>query len=237
MELASLLCGGAALLKKYQVDETFSVAGVPALVSASGESGVDLGTLSGCADFLGFTLDTATKQTAQQTAPATAAELLTVICNPDAVWRGRMSGSSTEGTALRLYTVVTQSTDGLSVITDNDPSSPDLADGIVWGYSGANIGQRRKITATSSNDATVQIPFDQDIEVGDVFLMYNRYLADVAGVSLTTALWELDAVIAENASGAEFRVFDVELGDVSNEGRDMSFALLVSTDHAYAGGT
>ncbi len=235
MELASLLGGGTPVLKRYQVDQTFSVAGIPALESASGEAGVDLGTTTGCADLLGFSLDTATKYTSQQT--GTAAQLLTVIVNPDAVWRGRMSGSATEGTALRLYTVSTESTDGLSVVTDNDPNSPDLADGIVWGYSGGNVGQQRKITTTGSNDATVEIPFDNTLAVGDTFLMYNRYIADIAGVVLTAALWELSSAVAENASGAEFRLFDAELGDINHEGRDKSYALLVSSDHAFSGGT
>lgn len=237
MELASLLSGGAPVLKRYQVDQDFSVAGIPALVSASGESGVDLGTTTGCADFLGFTIDTATKNTAQVTSPATAAELLTVIVNPDAVWRGRWNAGATEGAALTLWTVTTASSDGLSVVVDGDPNSPDLADGIVWGYSGANVGQYRKVTATAANDATVEIPFDNAIAVGDVFLFANRYIADVPGVTLTTALWELSAEVAENASGAEFRVFDVELGDIASNGRNESYALLISSDHAYSGGT
>ena len=238
MELASLLCGGAPVLRKYQVDQNFANAGTPALIAASGESGVDLGTTTGCAGFLGFSLDTADVQTAQQTAPATAAELLTLIVNPDAIWKGRMSGGGTEGTTLAISTVTTASADGLSVVTDVDPNSPDFADGIIWGFSGANVGPlaQRKITATAANDATVIIPFDNDIAVGDVFLMFNRYFADVAGVTLTTLLFELDASVAEDASGAEFIVYDAILGDISEEGRDKSFALIVATNHAFSGG-
>ncbi len=238
MELKSLLGGGAPVLKKYQVDQTFANAGAPALISATGESGVDLGTTTGCAKFLGFCLDTATIRTSQQTAPATAAELLTLTVNPDAVWSGRMSGGGTEGTTLAISTVTSASADGLSVITDVDPNSPDFADGLIWSYSGANVGPlaRRKITATAANDATVIIPFDNDIAVGDVFLMFNRHMADVPGVVLTSALFELDASVAEDASGAEFRVYEIINGDISSEGRDKSFAYIVSTDHAFSGG-
>lgn len=234
MRFAKTFSGGPELIYKYQVDQDFAAAGVPVLESATGESGVDLGTTTGMANAIGVSIDTATKQTAQQTT-GTAAELLSVTVNPDAVFWARLSGAAAAGTALPAYACTTASADGLSVITTEfDVNSPDLADGVVWGYSGANVGQYRKITATGANDATVEIPFDNDIAVGDKFLYANRFEADIAGITLCTELTEVSSQVAEATTGA-MRVVQMDLRDKGNDGLLKSWFLLLFADHAYSG--
>lgn len=244
MDLAYLLGSNQTPLnKRYQVDQDFSTAGVPVLVSATGESGVDLATTTGFVDALGVSMDTALKKTAQQTDGTTAARLLMVTISPDAVYRARLSGDNAAGTALTIGTITTASADGLSVITSAfDPNSPDLADGVVWGLKGANVGDvngrasYRKITATASNDATVEIPFDVNIAVGDQFLYANRFEGDVSGITLVAELTEVDAMAAEATTGA-MRVVDMILNDHISDGTLSSYFNLILADHAYRGVT
>jgi len=234
MDYLYSLIGGTPALRRYQVDQDFDNAGVPVLESASGESGVDLATTTGFANVIGVSEDAASKLTAQQSVGTTAASLLTVNISPLSVYGARLSGDATTGTALSISTVSTASADGLSVVVDTDPNSPDLADGVVWGYSGANVGQYRKITATAANDATVEIPFDNDLAVGDTFLMANRYEADVAGITLTSDLREVDAQAAEATTGV-IRVVEMFLKDRSGQGTLKSFFALQFADHAFSG--
>jgi hypothetical protein len=236
MEVSGLLSGGAAVIQHYMVEETFANVGVPALIAANTTAGVDLPSTTGAADMVGITVDTATYNTAQS-ATADPAERLGVIVNPDAIIKARWAGSGTTGVALAPFTVVTADGAGTSVILDSSVASPDMEDGTIWGYSGANVGQYRKITATSSVTATVAIPFRHDIDVGDEFLIVNRFEADVAGVTLTGDFIELDASVAENTSGAAFRILKQLLGSKGEEGTTHSWAFMLSNDHAFGAGT
>jgi len=232
MEFAYTMSGSAPLIKKYQVNATVARAGVPLLIPAGGNAGIVLATTTGAADMVGVNLDTATYVTAQQTDGTSAERKVSVIINPDAVWRMKMSGGATENTALALNAVTTASSDGLTVTTAAEWSSPTFDEGVVWGYDGANAGQARKITSVSSTAGTVTVAFDQDTVVGDNFLRAPYWPVQGITIQLTTLLTQADASIAVG-TGAGFKTVELILKDLSGEGRTNSYVLAVPTDHVW----
>lgn len=231
MEFAYALCGNAQM-KKYQVNETMANAGVPVRIPTSSGTGVVLATTTAAADLVGVTSDTVTYVTAQQTDGTSAERLVSVNINPTAVWSCLMSGGATEGTALTLYDITTASTDGLTVTTGDSWTNFD--EGVVWGYSGANPGQARKITSSSATAATVTVAFDYDTVVGDNFMRAPYWPCQTTNVQLTTNLYQVDASIAVG-TGAEFTVVGLILNHIGAEGRTKSYALIYSRDHVFAG--
>lgn len=233
MEYAYMLGGGAPLVMKYQANETFSNAGIPVLAPGAGNAGVQISTTTSWANAVGVTLDTATYVTAQQTDGTSAEREVSVLISPQAVFRALMSGGATENTALTLYDVTTATTDGLDITTGDDWTSPQFDEGVAWGYDGANAGQKRKITSTSSTAATVTVAFDNDHQVGDNFLRAPYWFLDATGnnIQTTTNLYQADASIAVGTGGAA-RVIDMELNDIAGEGRNKSYVLFIFDDHA-----
>lgn len=235
MEFAYYLHGGgsgSAMAKKYQINETFSNAGIPVLSSTTGDAGVQISTTTSMANAVGVTLDAGTYVTAQQTDGTSAEREVRVIISPQAVFRALMSGGATEGTALTLYDVTTATTDGLDITTGDDWTSPQFDEGVAWGYDGANAGQKRKITGTSTTAATLTVAFDNDHAVGDNFLRAPYwFLDDSTALQLTTNLYQADASIAVGTGGA-IRCIDMELNDISMEGRTNSYLHFIFDDHA-----
>lgn len=144
-----------------------------------------------------------------------------------------MSGGATEGTALTQYDVTTASAGGTAVTTGDDFSSPQFDEGVIWGFDGANVGQARKITSTSTTAATVTIPFDNATVVGDNFLIAPYWFMATTTLQLTTNLFQADASIAV-ATGAEYVVVDMELNDISHDGTTNSHVLFMARDHVLA---
>ncbi len=231
MEYAYMLGGGAPLAMKYQVNETLANPGIPVLAPGAGNAGVQISTTTSWANAVGCTLDTATYVTAQQTDGTKGEREVTVIISPQAVFRALMSGGAAEGTALDLKTVTTASTTGLDVVTGD--AFTDLDDGVIWGYSGANVGQKRCITVGDGTDASVTVAFDQDTVVGDEFLAAPYwFLSDVAiNIQTTTNLFQADASIAGGTGGAA-SIIDMELRDIGGDGRTNSAVLFIFDDHA-----
>jgi len=232
MEFAYSMSGAAPLMKKYQVSATQATAGVPDVIPAADNAGVVLATTTGAANMVGVSLDTATYVTAQQTDGSSAQRQVTLIVNPDAVWRMLMSGGATENTALALQEVTTASADGLAVTTGTTWTGTEFDEGVVWGYSGPNAGQFRKITSTSATAGTVTVAFDRDIVVGDNFLRAPYWPVQGITIQLSTLLTQADASIAV-ATGAGFKTVELILRDVSQEGRTNSYVLAVPTDHVW----
>ncbi len=230
MEYAYMLGGGAPLAMKYQVDVTMANAGIPVLAPAAADAGVKISTVGSWASAVGVTLDTATYVTAQQTDGTSAEREVTVIISPQAVFRALMSGGATEGTALDLKTVTTASTTGLDVVTGDNFT--DMDDGVIWGYDGANVGQKRCITTGDATDATVTVAFDQDTVVGDEFLAAPWwFLSDAAiNIATTTNLYQADASTAGGTGGLA-TIIDMELRDIGGDGRTNSFVLFTFADH------
>jgi hypothetical protein len=233
MEIKGYLSGGAWYRDRFQVAETFSTAGVPALVSTEAEAGLDLATTTATADMIGITHDTATYVTAQQTDNADPARTVLVDVRPDAVIYARLSGAAASGTALTLYDVTTASTDGLAVTTGDDWSNPEFDDSMLWGYDGSNMGIARKITSTSSTAATVTVALPYDTIVGDNFLRAPFWPWDdqCFTVTLTTTLDQVRADLAAATSTAELLPIRVETNTIRNNGTLTSGVYLVCKHH------
>ena len=230
METAYMLGGGQALIKEYQINETFADSGIVVLAPAEGQAGVQISTTTSFANAVGVTIGTKTYVTAQQTDGTSAERLIKVVVSPDAVFRALMSGGATEGTALTRYPVTTASSNGLSVTTASvsDWTSPDFDDGTVWFEDGANVGQERTVLSGSSTVATLQVAFDQDTVVGDNLLRcpYSR-LNDIAKtLQITTLLYQADASIAVATNGGAVKIIDMELNGVAD-----SFVHFILDDH------
>lgn len=236
MEFAYDLSGNSApVMKKYQVAATNTTIGRPYLKTAADGTGLVVGTVSGCVDFVGVNVDAAgTYVTAQQSDNSDTARLTSIIVNPLAVYRARLCGGAANE-ALSAGTITTASTDGLSVITSAfDPNSPDLDEGTVWGYSGANAGKARKITSTAANDATVIIAFPYDIAVGDTFLYANVHPTHPILAQFGTDMTTLDATAALSGDATVITV-EMLLNDISGEGTIASYAYIQFADNLFSG--
>ena len=230
MKVVGLLSGGAPVVMKYQIGETMATAGVPVEIGAAGGLGIQLCETTACADGVGITLDTGTYTTTQGTGENSADVQVSVIINPDAIVEATLSGGATSGTALALQTNTSASAGGTVITTGAEWSSPTYDEGAVWGYSGANAGQLRKISAVDGTTGTVTAPFDYAIAVGDVFLRAPYWPMATATAQLTTTLDQVNAIIAVG-TGAAFRTLKLIANDESNEGRTKSKAWLFFGDH------
>lgn len=231
MEFAYLMGGGAPLAMKFTAGETFANRGVVALQPAAGGTGLAISTTTSFANAVGVTLDTATYQAGQNASGADQEVLLTVIVNPNAIWSARMSGGATEGTVLSTQTVTTASTDGLTVTTAAEWSSPTFDEGSVWGLTGANKGILRKITSVSATAGTVILAFPRDIAVGDTFLRAPYTPLQTVTLQATTNLYEADASIAVGTGGSA-RILEIQ-----HAGAADSHVLFMLNDHAFRDAT
>ena len=231
--LGYVLSGGAPVIKKYMVaagTPDFTVAGAPAIPSATGTAGVapmTAGTLNG---YVGLSLDTAVYTTSQTTVQTTGPGVISLVVNADPVIRFRMSGSTTAGTALPLVTNSAASSGGTAVtITTGDivPNSPTMLDGTIICLSGSNVGIRRKITTVSATVFTVVVPFPYAIASGDTFTAVPYFPgADtvLGGDDLTltatpgTLATEADASVASTTAGVRFAHLDIQY-DVNGPSR------------------
>lgn len=223
-----LISGGAPLMRKYQVNATFPDAGVMALVSAGDEGGLDLPTATVAVDAAGQTVDASgTFTTTQGTGENSAEKLVTVILNTDLIWRWRLSGGSTEGTALSLQTNTTEDTGGTVITTGADWTSTSFDSATVWGYSGANAGQHRKVITVSSTAGTVLIPFDNTIAVNDVFLRFAAWEFQTTTMQTTALFTECDASIAAATGQAEWYTVGGEYNAIWDDGTTNSHTHMV----------
>lgn len=235
MEFQYDLSGGStAIVKKYHVAATNTVIGRPYLKCADGGSGIVLGTTTGAVDFIGVNVDAAgTYVTAQQTDLSDTARTTALIINPLAVYRARLSGGATDGTALTAHTVTTATTDGLTITHSAfDGSSPDLDEGVIWGYSGANAGKYRKIVSNSSTTTVVTVAFPVDDAVGDQYLHAPIYPTRSIVAQLTTNCTEIDATAAISGD-ATLVVAEMILNDMAGNGTTQSYALIQFCDSLF----
>ena len=237
MEFGYDLSGGAPVLKRYAVAATNTVVGRHYLKTADGGVGVVLGTTTGAVDFIGVNVDApGTYAAGQNSDGSDNAKYVTLIINPLAVYKARLSGGATDGTALTARTVTTASTDGLTVThSAYDASSPEMDEGTIWGYSGANAGVARKITSTSTTATTVILAFPRDTAVGDEFLLAPIHPTRTLLAQFTTNCTEVDASAAV-AGDATVVVTEMILNDKANNGTTNSYALIQFPDHLFGAG-
>ena len=234
MNLAYVISGGAPLIKRYKIGATVSNAGIPLLDQSTATGGVRNATTTSAANAIGVAADTATYTTTQTTTMIEG--VVSVIINPDAVYRARMSGAAAEGTQLLLTTNLTASSGGtLITITTGDPvpNSPTMLDGMAFCVTGNNGGLSRVITAVTATTATVVVPFPNAIAVSDTFVLVpwspaNFPAGAVATAVLSTLLTEVRAD-ADASGDAAINAVDVEF-DNANARRN-SYLHLLLRDH------
>lgn len=234
MEYAYDLSGGTPILKKFVVAATNTVLGRHYTKTADGGVGIVLGTTTGAVDFIGVNVDAAGTYAAGQNSDGTEnAKLTTLIINPLAVYKARLSGGATDGTALTARSVTTASTDGLTVTHSGyDSSSPEMDEGTIWGYSGANAGIARKITGTANGTTTVILAFPRDDAVGDQYLLAPIHPTRSIVAQLTTNCTEIDASAAISGD-ATLVVTEMLLNDLSSQGLTQSYAFIQFCDSLF----
>lgn len=214
MNLGYILSGSAPVIKRMKLGASMTTAGIPVLVAAAGSAGVDVATVTTAPDAAGVTLDTGTYSTTQGDAEG----LISVVINPDAVWRILMSANATAGAQLTVTTNDVAETagtvidkTGASGAGDPDINSPSMDEGMAFCVSGANAGQSRKIVTVGATTGTVLVPFTNDIASGDEFIIVPWTPQDIAGdnIHLTSNLAAARQNIAVG-TGADFMVIDLD---------------------------
>lgn len=222
------------IIRKYQVGEDMANAGVPVEVpTLANTDGVLLCATTTCADCLGVTLDAQDdRQTAQQTDDADPQRLVSVVVNPNAIFRGLLSGGATRNTALTLFDETAGDLTGL-LVTAAIGTAYD--DGYCWGFDGANMGHVRKITAVDGSTAVPIVAFPKDIAIGDNFLAFTAGPGELAGFQLCTTLDQINAT-ADLQGTDNFRIVSAHFKAQGDEGRTRSAVDFVIFDHLFAAG-
>lgn len=228
MRVMGRLSGGAPTIKRYQLSATAARVGIPFLISAAGGAGVAAGTTTSAANFVGVNYDTATYATAQ-VAGSSPEALVSLAIDTDLILQIFMSGGAASGTAETVKTVTTAATDGLSVTTADSWTSTERDEGAIWGISGANVGQIRKITSTGATSATVTVAFNNDTVVGDTFGWAPTFPMCTATLTLTTELDEFRQDVAVATNTAAYVCIEMRPNDWL--GRQRPFGLFVPNDH------
>jgi hypothetical protein len=241
MEGAYTISGAGFHIKKYRTDDGGSgfplAAGIPVVADegTAASQGVLMGTTTASTLSMGISLDAPDASTGAQVG-ATAGYLsngdnatyVSTIINPDLVIRAKLNDGATEDTALALATQATPDATGLDV-SSCDISVPDNS--TVWGYSGANAGVIRQTSAADT--FVVAMPYD--IAAGDTFLFTEHIIGwTQATPTLTTLLTQVDANTA-GTTQKNYVVVEFEARDVSADGRNNSFMLMVAHDHVFGG--
>ncbi|MHC4179980.1 MAG: hypothetical protein ACYSWU_20945 [Planctomycetota bacterium] len=228
MEYAYSLSAAAPTVRKYKIDGgTTVIAGVPVCSdSATADSeGIVVCTTTAAVACMGLSLDTATSTDAQATSGDNAGDL-SVIINPDACYRAKFTEGATEDTALTLITQTTANAAGTTV----GPTTTDEFN--VWGYEGANAGKDRRCTA--ANTVVHAMPYG--IAAGDTFLEAGVWIgARDHFPQLSTLLTQYNANAAADTDNDNFIVVETQLRDISEDGRNNSFAIMLAAHHVFSG--
>jgi hypothetical protein len=236
MEVAYTIGGGGLHVKNYQMEASAINTGVPVLSDGdtANTSGVIPATITSALNCIGVSVDTnrAASTLAQVTSGAgdrsdgNNASFVKVCINPDAVYRAKLSGGTTEDTALAVITQAAADTAG----TAPGGGTPAVTDeAVVWGYTGANIGHWRMSDAANS----VLLAFPNDIAAGDEFLEALIFIGSPdEAPTLTAAFTQVNAATA-SAGNNNFIIVEWEIRDAGGDGRTNSYALMLAQDHVF----
>jgi hypothetical protein len=159
---------------------------------------------TGSADGFGLALESGTYATSAE------AEVKTII-NPFGIYRAKVAGSSTAGTALSAstYHVLTQTSASTTVVTATTAGT-NFQGGSVIALTGANAGLRRVLTTvTSTTSITVTVAFPNSIAVGNKVLQLPYSLGSHK-VQPTATFTEADGSVALG-TGMDCAVWNLEL--------------------------
>lgn len=240
MNLQNTLSGGASVMKRYKINATVATGGIPLLRGATSNAGVINATTTSLADFVGVSVDAATYTTTQ--AADMIEGVVSVIINPDAVWRALMTSSATSAQLNIVTNSVAETAGTVVTITTGDaaPNSPTMLDGTMLCVAGANYGLTRNITSVAATTATATVPFPQDIAASSVWILVPFQPAQTGAsavtVDLVTNLRDVRAD-ADAAGGGAIEVVDVEFDTGSQaRARQNSYLHFLAADHFLKGG-
>jgi hypothetical protein len=166
-----------------------------------------------------------------------------IVTHPFAMLEFRIAGGVTSGLALATTTPANILTNTAAdatklVIAAAEVGTISMVGGLIKGRTGANKGQTRRMTSASSGVSTsVTVAFLNTIGVNDTFI---RVPFSKAGVSmqLTTALDEINGIIATATNLGEASVYKVKIGvdDQSTGGdpaKDVVLVYVLMRNHMY----
>jgi len=235
MEILGTFSGGAPVMKRYLVGESFSSAGIPAISTTVGSTAnhggwvkpIEAAGVALLQGNVGLAVDTATYAAV---VTETTDSIVTVAVNPDLIIRAKMTNGATEDTALTITTTTAASATGITL------TGYTSVDGeAVWGYDGANKGILRKFDDTSGG---VDVSFPNAIANGDRFLHCSggpcvTLVAANPFVDVSTALTQMDAeTVADNAADT-FIILDLQTGTEDDDGANNSFYHVVQNRHIF----
>lgn len=234
MELLGTISGGAPVMKRFIASATVPSAGVPFIGTNDGSTDIgDVLQMAATGTVLttgsvGLGVDTT--GTVSATATPTSDVLVTVAVNPDLIIRAKMSGGATEDTAL---TIITTSSADSGGVTLNGFTSVDGR--TVWGYDGANKGERRQFDSTNGG---VGLRFPNSIGSSDRFLECAgspcmSVVASLAYPDITTLLTQMDALTAASTDNDGWQILGMENGTEDDDGANNSFYHLVQNQHLF----
>lgn len=231
MIYAGNISGNKPNAKKYNVNggaECIAGAAIQTNHAADNTSGCIPQTNVVCVGCLGVAMANAVSIAAQNGADDNMQQVATII-NPDAIWRTKMSGDAVEDTAL-LFCSAAQAADGTGLVITGA-----IDENLVWGYEGDNAGRGMLGARQASGAAALTTAMRYDIAALDTFLYtpinvgtWSQYPQMTAGLTQI----DIDDGTIDN-DNANFIAVDFILRDVSDDGRNNSYALLVAVDHAF----
>ena len=235
MEVAYMLSGGAPVVKRYMAGTTISTAGVPVIGAV--DAGTDLGSVEvpGASTAItigqqvGLCIDTS--GTVAATGITDNNDLfVSVIINPDLVYRARMNNGTTSGTALATTSPTSADSTGATLT-----GATTFDNGAVWGYTGTNVGSFRR-----ADDAlgSLSINFVNGTSTDDTYLAVHGFpcgieVTNFESYDMTTDLTEIVAqttVIDQD----NYCTVDMELNDSSSNGNLRSYYHLIANNHHFA---
>ena len=210
-------------------------------------AGTGSGGLTDTLDIMGTSTDAATSVTSPTVEPGrnlvVAAggleNIVRVESNPMAIYRFKVAGGATSGTAL-----ATGNPANIIIISTADVAAPyatltcagatgnpgtiNMSGGLVKGRMGNNAGSIRKlILQVNSVSCTVGIGFLNPIAAGDTFIRVP-YSRAIAYTQMTSDFTEMNGLISVGTLGA-LRVVNVEI----DETRDIAYVDVIASDHFY----
>ena len=238
MHVAGHLCGGTGVIKRYMASATMSTVGVPVvgtIISTTDIGNVIIAPKSALMQaMMGITIDT----TGTVSATADLADtLVSVDVRPDAIIKTKISGGDAADTALTAQ--ATTSADATGV---NANGVTSIVDGSIWGYDGANTGQR-SLRISDVVTGSVTISFDSAVASGDTFIVTGQAPGSIGIVAGANAYMDLtansDQVRGDIAitDTDNFILLEVEARGVADQGTTNSYYLMTSNNHAFGSST
>jgi len=237
--------GGAPLIGDFKIGATVVAKQAVIWLSTATGTVTDPAAVTDLTDAMGVVLAAAEGQSLTYSTTQGGTEgVATVIYDPNSIFEARVVPSATASTAYAAqdgYFMVEESgdTNGLTVTdTEITGSADDMNDGMLFGISGANVGQSRVMTDHTSTTAVVTVPFLNDIAVGDTYLG-SQYAPGVQAVQMTTDFTQANGTIA-GGTGGEARVVHVR-AETRAHGATLTapqlYVELVMNSHAFGNKT